>query len=184
KRIEKENITFDTENHTVTFTERGYYHFDPELSNGSLDDNITSLSVPSVMAAHKSVDWGYFMTKSLSYTIGKHSSITHVKTARELLFEGHEEPLFTLASYFPSDEYVPDKFGWLYEFNGTNNDDTFTMGTGDGDIENIGKLWKFRGEEETGYYDGDCGRIKGSLGHMWPPKLKKDNITMFIESIC
>ncbi|XP_071454759.1 protein croquemort-like [Hetaerina americana] len=184
QRIEKENVTWDSENGTVTFIERNFYYFDPELSKGSLDDRITSLSIPAVMAAHKSQDWNFLSRKGLSIAIGRLSTITSTHTAGELMFEGYEDPLFDLADTFPSDEPVPERFGWFFEFNGTSQETTFTMDTGEKDIRNIGRLWKFDGMEETGFFDGECGKVRGSAGHMWAPKLKKTNITLFIESLC
>ena len=40
----KVNVTYNSENATVTYKNKVYFYFDPELSNGSLSDNVTSIN--------------------------------------------------------------------------------------------------------------------------------------------
>lgn len=48
---EKFNIRWNPRNSTVTYQKRSRYYFDPDGSNGTLDDEITALNVIALVCA-------------------------------------------------------------------------------------------------------------------------------------
>jgi scavenger receptor class B, member 1 len=124
--------------------QRRTWHFIPELSNGTLDDHITSLNVPVVVSrlvqpvTHRLSLIAYIFTfvcpkKGAAYWLRSapfwHKIVFNsliknyktelfvTKTARELLFDGYEDPLLDLASV-DLWKFVPyDKFAYFYQVN-------------------------------------------------------------------
>nr|CAD7606429.1 unnamed protein product [Timema genevievae] len=137
-------------------------------------------------AAYISRDWGIFMQAPMSMTFSATGQKAHViHKVRELLFEGYDDALLKMGSKFQfiSDMKIPyDKFGWFYMRNGTASwDGHYNMATGAGDIYQIGQLKKWNYSNRTRFYSGDCGRIHGSAGELWPPlRARDDKIDMSI----
>ncbi|ODM88946.1 Protein croquemort, partial [Orchesella cincta] len=177
-------------NNTVTFLQNKTWHFDPSLSDGSLDDIITTLNAPAVAAAFSIRKYPHFMKRSLAMAMALFDTSLHVKkSVRELTFEGYEDPLLELAAILP-DSLLPtaipfDKFGWFYTRNNSATyDGVFNMYTGKGHIRNFGKMAKWNYNNESRGYQSNCNYIKGSAGDLFPPNPKKDSISIFSTDIC
>jgi len=105
-------------NHTLTFHQNRTWIFAPELSQGnSLEDNITSLNIPVIMAQENTRGkyWDSFMLDSTFAMID--ATLFVNKTVGELLFEGYEDTLLAIAEMAgaTAESNVPmDKFGWFY----------------------------------------------------------------------
>lgn len=136
---EKVNIKWN-QNDSVTFNQLRYWYFDEENSPSNLTDIITTINVVSLVsnfffviltvklhvtklyqsAAHKVKNWSYLLKKGLSATLSTLAPKLEVKkTVSELLFEGYEDKLLTMAKSMPflANEGIPnfDKFGWFYK---------------------------------------------------------------------
>ena len=103
---------------TLTFHQNRTWIFAPELSQGnSLEDNITSLNIPVIMAQENTRGkyWDSFMLDSTFAMID--ATLFVNKTVGELLFEGYEDTLLAIAEMAgaTAESNVPmDKFGWFY----------------------------------------------------------------------
>jgi len=177
--------TFD--NGTMKFMQRRTWHFVPELSNGTLDDNITTLNVPVVGAAYSLRYSPLWFKVVFNRLISKYKSELFVtKTSRELLFEGYEDPLLDLAKHFPSGKFPPfDKFAWFYQRNNSDYyDGVFNIFTGTDDINKLASMDMWNYTRQTPYYESYCGMVNGSFGEGWPPRREPTSISMYITDIC
>lgn len=112
------------------------------------------------------------------------------KNVSELLFDGYDDELLTLArqNNNPSLPKIPfDKFGWFVERNNSwDYDGNFTMFTGKDDINKLGVLtdWKF--SDDIGLFRGECDKVKGTTGELWPPikNGEKPSLSVFATDIC
>src|SRR5690349_17583787 len=111
---DKLNITFDESQPNVIYRKFSTYFFDPDGSNGTLDDLCTTINLVAIGAGNKGQAWNFFLQKfGISVTLGRYKEKIHVtKTVRELLFEGYEDGMMTLSTIF--DNETPfDRVGLL-----------------------------------------------------------------------
>ncbi|XP_076673421.1 protein croquemort isoform X2 [Andrena cerasifolii] len=183
---QKADVKFHPENHTVSYMHRRWWYFEPELTNGSLSDQITQLNTVAISAKHKTRFWVDVLQNTLSLMLS--SSEVHVtKTVGELLFSGYEDSLINLGRMAAMGEEIPpfDKFGWFYMRNGTTMfDGHFNMDTGAQDISQFGVLKKWNHKDTTRYFKSPCNVVEGSAGEFWPPYRQKDEITLFSGDLC
>ncbi|XP_034950867.1 protein croquemort-like [Chelonus insularis] len=188
EKRQKVNITFHPENSTVSYFQKKFWYFDPDRSNGTLNDIIVNLNPVAVSASHKVRYWSLLMQNSLSMILSKSSQIYTVKTVGELLFVGYSDTLIEMASIaVDDDEEVPpfDKFGWFYMRNGsTMFDGYYNMATGEDNLNNLGmvKFWNHR--DTTNFYKSPCNVVEGSAGEFWPPHRNTDDITIWTPDLC
>lgn len=173
ERMEKVDIKHQHQNGTVSFTRKRIWHYKPQLSTGSLDDNITTVNFPVLTAAQASASMSYFMRfgiQSALSGLGTKAFVT--KPVRELLFEGYHDDFLSMGAMFgPSGEGMPpmDKFGWFYKRNGTTwSEGRFNAFTGETDAHLFGSIKDFNGKNQT-HYAGECGKIHGSAEGFYPP---------------
>ncbi|PSN44141.1 hypothetical protein C0J52_15658 [Blattella germanica] len=172
---EKVNLTWNT-NGTITFRQVRRWYFDPENSNGTLKDNVTTLNVVSLIP----------LSSALRMT-GQQVWVT--KTIGELLFEGYSDPILTMAAKMPqlAQTDIPvDKFGWFYMRNGSADfEGVFNMETGTQDISKVGKLSNWNYGNRTRFYEAECGMVNGSAGELFPPGQSRNSpIEMFSSDLC
>ncbi|ODM87074.1 Protein croquemort, partial [Orchesella cincta] len=189
---------WNDDNNTVTFLQNKTWHFDPSLSDGSLDDIITTLNAPAVVRPVHKKKFIYtelfnklncFTGSSVFYTepwpwLCLTQAFMLKKSVRELTFEGYEDPLLELAAILP-DSLLPtaipfDKFGWFYtQLMMVCSTCTLEKGT-----FKFGKMAKWNYNNESRGYQFNCNYIKGSAGDLFPPNPKKDSISIFSTDIC
>lgn len=118
------------------------------------------------------------------------TNIIITKTVGELLFEGYEDDLLDVVR-LDNDPTLPkipfERFGWFVDRNNSwEYDGNFTMFTGDNDIFQLGNLemWKFN--KDIGIFRGDCDKVQGTTGELWPPIREgvKPPLTVFATDIC
>lgn len=179
---EKVNITWDSDNGTVTFYHLKKWWFNQEKSNGKLNDNVTSVNPIALLSVLTAKNWNYFVKKALQVM---HSSmkITSYSTHKveEVLFSGYEDQLLNVAKSLPfANLQIPDfdRFGWFYTRNNSETyEGEFTMDTG---IKGqLGQLYRWKGMEQTPYYREGCGKVTGSAGEYFPTNLTKETIIKF-----
>ncbi|KAJ1519319.1 hypothetical protein ONE63_004618 [Megalurothrips usitatus] len=187
---EKVNITWNG-NGTISFRQLRRWYFDAEYSNGSLSDNVTTINVVALTAAHVVRDWLFIMRRSVELALrSTNQDIAITRTAGQFLFEGYDDPLITIASTVPALAGVSipnfDKFGWFYTRNGSvEYDGLFNMDTGALDIGHLGELRKWNFNNFTPYYEGSCGDLRGSAGELWPPgRSPADRVSLFAPDLC
>lgn len=184
----RSNVTWN-DNGTVTYNQIRTWQFMPNLSNGTLEDEITTLNVISATVAYAVrhddalVKLGVNAIMSLR---GGSLFVTH--TVGEFLYDGYEDPLLTFLKETNSELFVIpfDKFGWFVDRNNSwSYDGVFNMNTGETDITKMGMLNKWNDETTTPFYSGGCSAINGTTGELWPPKQNTEgDLTLFVSDIC
>lgn len=113
----------------------------------------------------------------------------------EWLFDGFQDGVLDWVNELIEEGELPpdipeipyDKFGWFALRNSSAAfDGRFKMFTGKDDIKNLGIVKSWNGKIELGHMTGECDKIKGTTGELWPPfnKKQKADATMFIPDVC
>lgn len=207
----RSNITWN-ENGTVTYNQIRTWHFQPDLSNGKLDDEITTLNVISavssflcsLISSSRFLTIFFYFPQSVAYTV-RHGSLLEKIGANALLalrggsvfvtekvgdflFDGYEDPLLTFLKETNSTLFnIPfDRFGWFVDRNNSwSYDGVFNMNTGESDITEMGMLNEWNHASVTPFYSDGCSAINGTSGEIWPPKLNSEkDLTLFVSDIC
>lgn len=182
---EKVNITWNP-NGTVSYRQIKRYYVQSDMTKGSLDDMIVTLNMPMVSAAHsvRFAEDEFFRESVTDIIVETKSSFFVRKSVRELLFDGYEDPILSMAKLMGF-EVPSTKFCWLLNKNGT-DDGEFTIFTGSKGMQNYGEMDKYNGLSETNGFHGHCNMINGTVGDMWPPLAleNRDNVTLFIQDFC
>lgn len=187
--LEKTNVTWN-ENSTISFRKLRRWYFDRENSNGSLNDNVTTLNPVALSAAYVSRFRSSFMHYSLSGALrmtGQKVWIT--KTVGEFLFDGYSDPLLTAAAIAPSlsqAKFKGSKFAWFYMRNDSSDQDgIYNVETGENDVSKLGLVRSWNYENHSDFFEADCGQVKGTVGDLYPPGQKKSTpLQMFTSEIC
>lgn len=182
----KVNITWN-ENDTVTFQQIRKWHFVPERSNGTLRDDVTNINAIAVTVEYMIRHMNPVVQIIVDTLVRSVEPMFVTKTVSQLMFEGYEDELLNItAKLNVSDFKVPfDKFGWFYPRNNSPTyDGVFNMHTGTDDIHLLGIMDEWNYEEYPPYYDGQCARITGSTGELFPPMENLGGIGLFAPEIC
>ncbi|XP_075151144.1 protein croquemort-like [Haematobia irritans] len=181
----KQDFQWDYENNTVTYYGLRTWTFDPDRSNGTLEDTITSPHLPSVAASRISRKMHPIFRKIFNFALkreGGTMAVTH--TAYEWLFEGFFDDILDLAWRLHSPLAPIDSsfFAWFYGRNNTwDVEGSFTVHTGRKDLKEMGDLKMLNGSNHTGFWEGECGRVNGSTGELWAPgKDWDDPVSVFL----
>ena len=113
---ERTEIQHFPQNYSVTFKERRFWHFEPSLSGGTLNDYITTVNMP-VLASQEAKRADYWQSFMLDATYSAIEAGLFVnKTVKELLFDGYDDTLLSIAQMAGAKSRAPlDKFGWFYK---------------------------------------------------------------------
>lgn len=190
---QKLNVTWNPNNNTVSYWQRRTWYFEPELSHGSLDDVITSVNVVAVtiatMADNIDVKFADMIKKIINLFLKSTEKKLYIrKTVRELLFEGYEDDVLELMKKL--DKLLPmpveSRFGWFYPRNTSDTyDGVANIHTGVGDLNVLGMMGAWNYMNETKFYNGECGKVQGSAGDLFPPSIaKREAFTIYATDIC
>ncbi|KAI4463521.1 scavenger receptor class b type-1 sr-b1 [Holotrichia oblita] len=182
------NLTWNETENTVTYYQKRIWHFQPDLSIGTLQDNITNLNVIAATAAYLVRKRIAPIQEMASFFIDlKERQLVQTKTVAQWTFDGYEDKLLQLLLKLNITSLnIPDsKFGWFY---GRNNsevyDGNFTMYTGVNKMDLLGIINKWNGVSWTGDYRSYCGVVNGTSGELWPPVKKYDRVAIFSPDLC
>jgi scavenger receptor class B, member 1 len=121
----------------------------------------------------------------------RNENVHVTKTAAELLFDGYEDSMVTLAlenaHFLPADEIPPyDRVGFFYGQNNTANSSAYyNVDTGMDDIKKLGIIRSFNFQNQTEFFEGDCGVVNGSAGEFYPQKLThQSTLSLFTPDLC
>jgi len=189
----KTNIVWN-DNGTVSYKQVRSWHFLPEKSKGSLDDEVTILNpVAGSIGAMIQEKVAPFWRPGLDgILLMMKEKLFITKTVREIIFEGYHDPLFDevmkIKDYLPPDTVpegaIMDKFAFFYGRNGTDwTDGVWNMYTGAGDNSRVGKVhtWNYT---ENMFFPGECGKVEGGAGEFYPPSLNKTSIQLYSNDLC
>ncbi|XP_053206747.1 lysosome membrane protein 2-like isoform X2 [Panonychus citri] len=159
------------------------YHFEPELSSGSLEDEITLINFPVVAIAKTISDRASMFKKTAGAIIKKHGGGLFLNlTIGQVLFDGFEVPFVTKLASFSRNLRIhfPDKFGIMYGQNNTGNG-VLTAFTGKDDVKKLLLMHKWRGERTVNCWaDSRCGMLNGTDGTWFHPMISStENLYAF-----
>lgn len=178
-------------NSTLTFSANRLWTFVPEMSNGKLSDHVTNINALAVSIGDRVENMGWLVKDVLNEVLELFEGKVYItKTVEELLFEGYKDRLLNIANYMKSKipdfdiGYLPEKFGWYFKKNITETD-IFNIHTGADNINMLGKLHSWNYTTECGIYNGECDKVRGSLGDLWPMNISAENTSsLFISDFC
>ncbi|XP_069684901.1 scavenger receptor class B member 1-like [Periplaneta americana] len=176
---EKVNIVFH-DNGTVSYQGKSSFSFVPELSVGHqprhervIMPNIPLLSALSVMKDNFLLAQIAFLAVARGLEAEQFVRVT----AHDFMW-GYDDPLFSAAATMG--HAMPyKKFGILASRVGVRKD-TVTMYTGKRNLQKLGMVTRFNGQERLRHWSGECNRIDGTDGTMFPPNLLDRNTTIYI----
>lgn len=118
-------------------------------------------------------------------------------TVREWLFDGFQDGILDWAHELVEEGELPpgipeipyEKFGWFALRNGSSSfDGRLNIFTGKDDINKLGLFKTWNGKDKLGHMSGECDKVQGTTGELWPPfdtKAKgKPDAKMFITDVC
>ncbi|KAK9870107.1 hypothetical protein WA026_006202 [Henosepilachna vigintioctopunctata] len=181
------NISFN-DNNTVSFNTIRTWHFVPEKTNGSLDDNITTLNTVALTVGNMVRNRMSLIRKAVGFLFEeKRINLTVTHTAREFLFDGYNDTLLNILRKIELKDFnIPyDKFGWFYSRNGSSSyDGNYTMNTGADDIQKLGIVTRWNQSPKVPEYPSYCGMVNGTTGELWYPVKDSKNVSLFISDTC
>ncbi|XP_034522946.1 platelet glycoprotein 4 [Ailuropoda melanoleuca] len=175
--LAKENITHDSESHTVSFVQPNGAIFEPSLSVGTENDTLTVLNLAVVAAAH--LYPSAFVQVVLNSLIKKSkSSLFQKRTVKEFLW-GYKDPFLSLAPY-----PVSTTVGVFYPYNNT-ADGVYTVFSGKDNINQVAVIDTYKGKRNLSYWPSYCDMINGTDASSFPPFVEKTRVLRFFSSdIC
>lgn len=184
---EKYDIDFMDGNDSVSFRQRKFYVFSPELSDGLLNDTITLPNVP-FLAISKQAQYLPGMKKILfNWMIKMYKAKPFVtKTAEELLFEGYKDDFVAALAKAQNITILPNNtFGFFYGQNGS-SDGLYDILRGNENIADFAKIISFNNKEKLDTWnDTYCDMINGTDGSSYPPFVKSGGrVQMFVSDLC
>jgi len=135
-----------------------------------------------------------FRSSLIHYSLNSALRVTRhnvwtTKTAGEFLFDGYSDPLLTAAALAPSlaqTKFTESKFAWFYKRNDSfDAEGVYNMETGEEDVSKLGTLRSWNYKNHSDFFEADCGQVKGTVGDLFPPGLKKSTpLQIFVSDIC
>lgn len=113
--------------------------------------------------------------------------LTATRTVRELLFDGYSDAFLDLINKIPVGKKPPfTKFGYFVDRNGSwTYDGHFEIRSGQADISKMGLLTKWNYVNKTKFYHGECSKVSGTSGELWPMDMNpKGDISLYISDLC
>ncbi|KAF4020029.1 hypothetical protein G4228_011808 [Cervus hanglu yarkandensis] len=139
--LAKENITQDSENHTVSFLQPNGAIFEPSLSVGTENDTFTILNLAVAAAPHLYPN--SFVQGILNSLIKKSkSSMFQNRTLKELLW-GYTDPFLNLVPY-----PIATTVGVFYPYNNT-ADGVYKVFNGKDDISKVAIIDTYKGKKSV-----------------------------------
>ncbi|XP_007467097.1 PREDICTED: platelet glycoprotein 4 isoform X3 [Lipotes vexillifer] len=175
--LAKENITQDSETHTVSFLQPNGAIFEPSLSVGTENDTFTVLNLAVAAAPHLYPN--VFIQGVLNSLIKKSkSSMFQKRTLKELLW-GYKDPFLSLVPY-----PITTTVGVFYPYNNT-ADGVYKVFTGKDDISKVAIIDTYKGKKNLSYWPSYCDMINGTDAASFPPFIEKTQVLQFFSSdIC
>ncbi|XP_028345941.1 platelet glycoprotein 4 [Physeter macrocephalus] len=175
--LAKENITQDSETHTVSFLQPNGAIFEPSLSVGTENKTFTVLNLAVAAAPHLYPN--IFIQGVLNSLIKKSkSSMFQKRTLKELLW-GYKDPFLSLVPY-----PITTTVGVFYPYNNT-ADGVYKVFSGKDDISKVAVIDTYKGKKNLSYWPSYCDMINGTDAASFPPFIEKTQVLQFFSSdIC
>ncbi|XP_069318379.1 platelet glycoprotein 4-like [Eulemur rufifrons] len=175
--LAKENITQDSEDHTVSYVKLNGAIFEPSLSVGTEKDTFTILNL--AVAVVPCIYQNASVQESLNSLIKEsNSSMFQTRTLEEILW-GYKDPFFSLVPYS-----VPTTIGVYYPYNNT-VDGVYKVFNGKDNISKVAIIDTFNGKKKLPYWRSYCSMINGTDGSSFPPFIEKSRVLyIFSSALC
>ncbi|XP_066038888.1 platelet glycoprotein 4 [Chamaea fasciata] len=175
--LPKENVT-EGENGTISYMLPNVADFEPDMSIGTEDDNMTVLNL-AVVAVPSVYPSGFMQSIINTWVRSSNSAIVQNRTVKEILW-GYTDPFLNLIP-FPG---VNPVVGVFYPYNGT-SDGPYSVYTGAEDITKTAIIESYKNKSTLSYWPGHCDMVNGTDGASFPPFVKKNQVLRFFSSdIC
>lgn len=183
----RDNVTFN-DNGTISFYTRRTWKYVPEKSVGDLSDKITTFN-PILATLGELIKYKHVIVQmGVNFFLEeKRTQLAITKTVDEYLFKGFDDPLLDLVRKLNITAFqIPfKKFGWFVDRNNSAVYDGFyNMFDGANGISNLGNVINWNYQSQVPYYEGECGRVKGSQGELWYPPHDQQTIEIFSSDLC
>ena len=127
---------------------------------------------PFASAFNKSLEWAWWFGSALEL---KNETLFVTKTAREILFDGYNDPILDDGEWINSHAVKIDglmsKFGFFFARNNTwYGNGIINMYTGEHGLSQMGNVAAFNYSTRSTFYPGECGKYHGSP-ELTPPYL-------------
>jgi len=193
ERREKDNLFWNEDSTRVNYTEKIFYHFEPTMSSGSLDDVVSVYDLPFVTTVTR-VNIAKKTNRKLAILPllmnGKAMSLkiklfTH-QTVNDLLW-GYDSKILQELRKMPQarDKIKSAKFGLFLNKNGTEGS-PMSIGTGIDDLDDLAQVKTWEGKEALDFWYTDAANaINGTDGSMFHPGISSsENVFMFSPDLC
>ncbi|CAL7934544.1 unnamed protein product [Xylocopa violacea] len=173
-------------NNTITYQRKRVWHFDESMSSGSLLDKVTNINPVTASVAYAlryELPFVRTLVDRIMRSIEQKLIVT--KTVNELLFEGFNDAMLNIVRELNMTKIPMKRFAWFYGRNDSASyDGTFNMYTGESNLLDLGVLTEWNYDNTVSSYPGECGKVKGTNGDLWPPLPDNKTVTFFVTDIC
>jgi len=192
EKWEREGVAWSNEDKEVKFRMKRTYFFRPDLTKGSLDDQITLPNVPMFAMLNKMRNTGPAVLASANIFITTIDPPQHVFETRSVqdITWGYQHPLVDMANLIlPPEQRLPPLYGYFYGKN-ESSDGEFRVLTGAGDVSKLGSILAFNNQSRlstwaNGSAEAECNAIKGTDGSVFPPFVTKNQtFHIFNKDMC
>lgn len=199
EKKERVDLEWKDDEDTLTFYQRRTWHFEPEMSEGDLENDMVVTINPILLTVGfmmKDSPFQSFINDLLNANPQFVDNPFYNVKVKDILFDGYDDVL--LANLLAVVEENPvlgemfelppfDKFGWFYGRNESKTyDGNFTIGRGSNDFADLGIMKLWNAANQTEFYRDECGAVSGTTGELWPPFQERvlTNVTVFSSDIC
>ncbi|RWS25825.1 platelet glycoprotein 4-like protein [Leptotrombidium deliense] len=196
---QKKIVNISSDGSNIAYLDLKSYYFIENLSNGTLDDQITFINIPLIAATKVATQRpnGDTLLDTLFKT--QKLTIDERKTVKQILFDGYVvdfvKRLEIIAKQLgiPLAESLPDDtFGFFYRKNCTletsNCLDNFihAIDSGKFNADNVGQYISINGSRSLDYWNGTyCNMLKGTDGSRFHPSVDAtERLQVFAIELC
>ncbi|XP_021955450.1 lysosome membrane protein 2 [Folsomia candida] len=194
QRRRKINLSQADGERLVTYEQKTYYFFDPEVSGSNLreTDEINILNLPFygfIGAMYRETIGIPGFVDHIANNILPNEKLTRPITVGQLMFDGLNatyliEAIRPNQTIPPADQII---FGLYLGTNGTSDNIAYKIHTGVGDSSVFGTIVTVNGSTDLGFWNplSECDAVKGTDGSIFPPFVTKGRtVEIYSSDIC
>jgi len=189
----REDVQWSNDNSDVSFKMRRTYHYRPDLSKGSLSDEVILPNVPmfGMLGKFRNNASLFESTNFFLESADPPQNVFEKRTVGEVTW-GYNHSLVSLANLIlPDDQKLPELFGYFYGKNNTEEKEV-KINTGKNNILELGSIVNYDNKTKLSTWyddreaeDRSCNRIHGTDGSIFPPHVKKSQVFhIFNKDMC
>ncbi|XP_003737015.1 scavenger receptor class B member 1 [Galendromus occidentalis] len=170
----------------IRFNESRTFFFAPELSNGSLSDEIIHADLVYLTAV-RLVESLKQPWKLIAEGILEFKKVLNRHTVGELLYDGYVDEIAKYAKYFIKGLPVIDgKVGFLLGQNGSFAGEFSVFNGMNGTLDKLNEITSYENSPTVPYYGDDCNSLYGTNGELYAPfmDLPEKTISIFDTQLC